>query len=413
MADLPAILTSNSAYGTFMTCPRKRYWAYEAPSDSTSETRGWERKSMSLPLSTGGWCHRVAQGLLIIAFRGVLGHLWAEVLGEGQDEARNALNRQRGASAGCSTADWIQACASGYQREAHERGLDLGLQMDGSLPEEKFVGRTIAEQSALLEAFGWDFLRIRIANIISEYHLLDVRQKPVLLSADVGWDSEYDALLERKSDGKRFGYRIEISGNPDRRWRQGREIDHTLLVDGVDGVLIDGFDMGERVKLDPETLRECREHVQPWEGQRNCLVYGYKHESYGRAEYSSKNITQKGWGKFAVWEEQFTTSDPHKLYDALTSPIAYWVNWLPIEQVEEMLTSFTVLRNDKAVESIRNQIIAVERNIRDTRDYIDLDEFFPQNLRACIYDKCQFFAMCHGNAASDPQKHGFIARREK
>lgn len=456
--DMPAILTSNSAYSTAMACMRRRWWAYEAPSGVdvpdtapgtlVTQSRGWERQRLSLPLSTGSWCHHVAQGLLIIASRGVLGHLWDEVLGEAQDEATNALNGRRRASAGCSTADWIQACVFGYKREAHDRGLDLGLSMDGQQPEEKFVERTIAEQSALLEAFGWAYQRVRVPRLIEEYEILGIEQEEyTLLSGDVGLQSRCDAVLRRRVDQRLFIYNLKTSGNPDKRWHDQFEVDSQLMTETlaverrlgerVYGVVIDGFDKGVRVEMDFNTLKERpKDGSEKWYGQRSRLIYGYKCEDIpGRPTlYDYEGTTRKGWGKFAVWEEDFKASSRgtpkcnHSEFMTCaqcgrdnTGSVEYWVNWLPIEQVEAaFITLPAIMRSDRAVESAVRQIVAVEQDIRDKRHAVEqahnqsgmLDVKFPQSFRACIYpNRCGFFALCHEGGADDPSSHGFAPRK--
>jgi hypothetical protein len=442
MADLPAILTSNSAYGTFMTCPRKRYWAYEAPSDSTSAMGGWERKSMSLPLSTGGWSHKIAQGLFLlqaipagwkVGSDGPVARLvaslsrWCSDLGlEGQKVPTNA-------------PETIMACVEGYRVEVRQRGLDLGLSMDGSLPEEKFVERTIAEQSALLEAFGWAFLRVRLPRLLEEYELLDVeREEYTLLSGDVGLQSRCDAVLRRRSDARLFIYNLKTSGNPDKRWKDQFEVDAQLMTETlavgrrlgerVYGVIIDGFDKGVRVELDFTTLKERpKDGSEKWYGQRSRLIYGYKCEDIpGRPTlYDYEGTTRKGWGKFAVWEEEFPFAQGEmKNY---LSPVQYWVNWLPIEQVEAaFITLPPIRRSDRAVESAVRQIVATEQKIRTNRVALEawptteyetgvhssIDEHFPQNFKSCVYaSRCQFYEFCHGDAAQDPASHGFQPRK--
>lgn len=435
-SDLPAILTSNSAYGTFMTCPRKRWHGYEAPNGTA--TRGWERQRLSLPLSTGSWCHRVAQGLLIIASRGVLGHLWDEVLGEPQDEAINALNGQRRASAGCSTSDWIQACVFGYKREARERGLDLGLSMDGQLPEERFVERTIAEQSALLEAFGWAYQRVRVPRLIEEYEIIGIEQEEyTLLSGDVGLQSRCDAVLRRRADQRLFIYNLKTSGNPDKRWHDQFEVDSQLMTETlaverrlgerVYGVVIDGFDKGVRVEMDFNTLKERpKDGSEKWYGQRSRLIYGYKCEDIpGRPTlYDYEGTTRKGWGKFAVFEENFQVeAKSAEEWGKRYTPVQYWVNWLPIEQVEgAFITLPAITRSDRAVESAVRQVVAVERRIRQSRNLLDegplpvttLDEEFPQNFRACVYPTaCPFKSMCFDDSvAADPLGSGIYTPRK-
>jgi hypothetical protein len=449
MPDLPAIVTSNSAYQTFMSCNRKRYLAYEALNGTA--TRGWERQRMSLPLSTGVWCHRVAQGLLLmkglandwdsatnpslVRLAGSLG-AWCKEMGlEGQKIPTEA-------------SEAIVACVRGYQAEARERGLDLGLQMDGSLPEEKFVERTIEEQSALLEAFGWAFLRVRLPKLIGgyqepittgpeslvhgnlqgEYELVDVeREEYTLLSGDVGLQSRCDAVLRRKSDQRLFIYNLKTSGNPDKRWKDSFEVDAQLMTETlaverrlgerVYGVIIDGFDKGMRVELDYTTLKERpKDGAEKWYGQRSRLIYGYKCEDIpGRPVlYDYEGTTRKGWGKFAVWQEQFAQAPVGM------SPVEYWVNWLPVEQVEAaFITLPPIMRSDRAVESAVRQMVSVETRIRDMRTLIEdlpsdpnvLDRAFPQNFKSCVYpSRCGFYELCHGSAGDDPASNGFQPR---
>lgn len=440
--DLPAILTSNSAYGTFMTCPRKRWHGYEAPNGTA--TRGWERQRLSLPLSTGGWCHRVAQGLLLMQnanriwtdpddalLEPLMAPLraWCKDLGlEGQKVPTNA-------------PEAIMACVEGYRAEVRQRGLDLGLTMDGQQPEEKFVERTIAEQSALLEAFGWAYQRVRVPRLLEEYEIIGIEQEEfTLLSGDVGLQSRCDAVLRRRADQRLFIYNLKTSGNPDKRWHDQFEVDSQLMTETlaverrlgerVYGVVIDGFDKGVRVEMDFNTLKERpKDGSEKWYGQRSRLIYGYKCEDIpGRPTlYDYEGTTRKGWGKFAVWEERF----PHVIREESgwshvhKSPVDYWVNWLPIEQVDgAFITLPPIMRSDRAMESAVRQIVSVEQQIRynrdvmsDSEDYplqfaIEIDKHWPQSFRACVYpSKCWAYALCHEGAADDPASNGFAPRK--
>jgi len=402
-----------------------------ALSDPDKGTRGWERQRLSLPLSTGGWCHKVAQGLFAVATGLDLGPLWNQVVGEVHDLPTDALNGPQTPVEGISQTQWIGQCVIGYRSEALRRGLDLGLQMDGSLPEEKFVARTIAEQSALLEAFGWAFLRVRLPRLLEEYELLDVeREEYTLLSGDVGLQSRCDAVLRRRSDQRLFIYNLKTSGNPDKRWKDSFEVDAQLMTETlaverrlgerVYGVIIDGFDKGVRVELDFQTLKERpKAEAEKWFGQRSRLIYGYKCEDIpGRPTlYDYEGTTRKGWGKFAVWEEEFDQPQAKGI-----SPVAYWVNWLPQEQVEAAFVTLPpIMRSDRAVESAVRQMVSVEGHIRANRSVVEahslagmpyaLDDTFPQNFRSCIYSsRCAYYEICHGSAADDPASNGFQPR---
>lgn len=429
MADLPPILTSNSAYSAFQDCPRKRWLGYEAP--NTAGTRGWERRSLSLPLATGGWCHKVVQGFFTIALAdvsdGVLRRSDFDWLVEGQ------LGPSR-------PAEVISAALAGYRSEALERGLDLGLQMDGSVAEEAVVERVIEEQGAILEAFGWAFLRVRLPRLLEEYELVDVEREEVsLLSADVGLQGRCDAVLRRRSDQRLFIYNLKTSSNPsDKRWQDHWQVDQQLMTETlaverrlgerVYGVIIDGFDKGQRVRMDFCSFKERPKDGVAWyEGQRSRLIYGYKCEETvpGRPTlYDYEGNTRKGWEKFAVWREDFrvqatTAEDWGKRF----TPVQHWIEWLPQEQVEAAFVTLPpIMREDRKVQRKVNQMVHTEQRIRSARDSYDaatsnksreehLDVFFPTNEHSCHYpSKCWAYAICHedANPAEDDR---FVPRK--
>lgn len=445
MADLPQILTSNSAYSAFQDCPRKRWWGYEAPSQDAHthwqdgnphlvpERRGWERRSLSLPLATGGWCHRVAQGMFVIASGGNLSALWNEVLREVSPELADASESLCVLPGAISYAQWIGQCVLGYRAEAKRRGLDLGLQMDGSVPEEAVAERVIEEQGALLEAFGWAFLRVRLPRLLEEYELVDVEREEVsLLSADVGLQGRCDAVLRRRSDQRLFIYNLKTSSNPsDKRWQDHWQVDQQLMTETlaverrlnerVYGVIIDGFDKGQRVRMDFCSFKERPKDGVAWyEGQRSRLIYGYKCEETvpGRPTlYDYEGTTRKGWEKFAVWLDAVDV----KALGA--TAVERWINWLPQEQVEaSFVTLPPIMREDRKVQRKVNQMVHTEQRIRSARNSYDaatsdrsreehLDVFFGTNEHSCHYPyRCWAYAICHEDV--DPSQDGrFVPRK--
>src|SRR6266851_2954089 len=62
MTDLTTIVTSRSAVKTYQGCNRKRWHMYESPNGTA--TPGWERRAMSIPLSTGIYTHKGIEVLL-------------------------------------------------------------------------------------------------------------------------------------------------------------------------------------------------------------------------------------------------------------------------------------------------------------------------------------------------------------
>jgi len=431
MAELPPILTSGSKFSSWLRCQRLRWLEYEAPNSAGG--RGWERKALALPLSTGGWCHKIAQGLFLLALGRDMSP-WTAELGL---EAHPVPTEASGVVLGAK---------SGYLAEVSKRGLELGLQLDGAVPEEKFTRRTIAEQAALIEAFGWAFHRARLPRLLEEYELVDVeREEYTLLSGDVGLQSRCDAVLRRKVDQRLFVYNLKTSSSPDKRWKEQWEVDQQLMTETlaverrlgeqVYGVVIDGFHKGARVEVWWDSLKEVRDGSgfdkgEKWQAQRSRLLYGYKCQDIpGRPVlYDFEGTTRKGWGKFAVWEEE-TFPYSFNSGEQVTSPIEYWLHWLPIEQLEAcFITLPPIMRAQEHVEAKVRQIVRGEQRIRESRGtmsarlqlygtanvFVALDEHYPQNEHSCTYpNKCPMYRLCwEPGASADPVSAGYIPRTD-
>src|SRR6266704_942314 len=124
------ITTSRSAVSTFQQCPRRRYWAYEAPNGTT--TPGWERKALAIPLVTGIYVH---QGL------------------------EQALK-------GASATQAASGARSAYLEEVQKRSLAVE---EGS--DEQAV---IEEQAAHVEALVLAWCRVRLPKWLEEYEIVEV-----------------------------------------------------------------------------------------------------------------------------------------------------------------------------------------------------------------------------------------------
>lgn len=419
LANIPAILTSNSSYKSYLDCQRKRYWEYEHLNEDGS--RGLERKTLSLPLSTGGWCHKVVQGLFLLTLvKQHLAYAPQSVL-----SAWEEWGKELGQGAPTNASEVILACSQGYVGEVRRRGLEIGLSLDGFVAEEKFLERTIREQSALVEAFGWAYLRVRLPRILEEYWLIGVEQEEfTLLSGDVGLQSRCDAILRRKSDDKLFVYNLKTASSPDsRKWQELFEVDQQLMTETlaverrlnekVYGVIIDGFEKGQRVEMWWDSLKEVRgsspQQGEKWQGQRSRLLYGYKCEDIpGRPPlYDFEGTTRKGWYKFAVFENDFTGTN---IASRGETPVEQWVNWLPIEQVEGMFAVLPpIMRSDEHVQRKVVQIVGQEVEIRVKRELVEhgesLDLHFVQNESHCIrfgtQHKCPMFQKCWSDHSDD------------
>src|SRR5713226_906640 len=86
------IVTSRSAVKTYQACNRKRWHMYESPNGTA--TPGWERRAMSIPLSTGIYTHKGIEVLLRQVIAG-----WAMDVQEAVEQACHAYRgevEQRG-----------------------------------------------------------------------------------------------------------------------------------------------------------------------------------------------------------------------------------------------------------------------------------------------------------------------------
>lgn len=410
--ERPAIVTAGSTFKDWLQCQRKRWLGHEVLSDPASGRRGWERVRLSIPLSTGGWCHRVAQGLLLLASGGDL-RRWTEEMGFDPDDMPSDASKV------------ILNARTGYLAEVGERGLDG----EGTPLNETQVAQ---EQAALLEAFGWAFERVRVPALLSEYEIVSIeREEFTLLAGDVGLAGRCDAVLRRRSDGLLFVWNLKTVSQPDARWKAGFEVDQQLMLEAlaverrlgerVYGCLIEGFIKGPRVEADDD-LKEVRQgsgKEATQRIQRSRLLYGYKLDAnppIQKADYDWEGTTRKGWHKFRVWEEAFEGQGGY-------SPLRYWINWLPQEVIEGQFEILEpIIRSDRAVESKLAQVVAAERNIRAFRSSMEanpsynaeqLDAYFPQNEDRCHrLGPCPFLQMCWNEQnARDPLGSGLYQPR--
>ncbi len=387
------IITSRSAYSTYQSCPRRRYWMYESVNGQANGVRGWERRALALPLVTGQFVHEIPARVLN---------------GEAIDVA-------------------ISTACDGYMAVVQARGLEA------EIPES--WERAAAEQRALIEALGWAWYRARYPRLMEEFEVLAVeRESAVKLSEDVTLATRLDLVARRKADGRAFLFNWKTVSDAGERWYQGFELDaqmmtetlgaQELLGEQIAGVIVEGFIKGQRVGVD-ERLVEVRDKAKrPVEYiQRSRLLYGYKCDANPplRSEtlYDYESTTRKGWHKFRVWEEDV-------LAKAGTSSIEYWVNWLPLEVVEAQFAAVPpILRNEASLESQRWQIVGVERRIREARQMADsvaddaiatesvLNMEWPQNTHSCLWpSKCSIYDICYtAGVATNPGDSGLYQPR--
>lgn len=358
------IVTSRSAYVTGMACRRKRYLMYEAPNDTS--TRGWQRRRLDLPPTVGIYTHLGVSALFN----------------------------------GSTIEEAVAFACSKFLDEAKSRGIEEANAADDLM----FL---LHEQQAMIEGLLRAWNRVRLPRLLDEYEVLDVeREEFTWLSEDaprVGLESRCDAILRRKSDSRIFIYNPKTVSNADSRWHRQWDVDIQLMTETlavtkrmgerVAGVLIEGFLKGAR--LEEKSLPITRRQNSP-------LIYGFRlpgSPPIRTTLYDHSYHRGGGWARFPVWEETFALGHGEP-------SLAYWVNWLPQEVVEEQFAVIPpIMCNDEAIESAVRQMVAEERRVRKGRELADggtsvdaLDIAYPQNTHECTYPStCPMYAICHDN----------------
>lgn len=387
------ITTSRSAVACYLTCPRKRYFTYEA--ENGTATPGWERRKLAIPLVTGIFVHKGLELLL---------------KGSSPDEA-------------------AEGAKGAYLEEVGSRGL--------AVEEGTDEQNVVEEQAAHVEALVLAWARVRLPKWLDEYELVEAETEDrVPLAEDVVLAVRADAVVRRKYDHRMFVVNFKTVGTADERWIRQWETDMQLMTELLaaerrhggtfGGVIIEGLVKGRRM---PE-----KNDVGDVVGYRDQtpLLYGYKCDAdppLRALEYSHEYTRRKGWYRFPVWNEPFQGSVAgfgNVSYEAShLSPLQYWINWLPEEVVEGQFQVVPpIMRDPERIESCVRQIVAIERRIAramsysgdlndpDTRAFL-LDNEFPQNTAECHWpSRCQCYDMCWTNGvAEDPAGSGLYQAR--
>lgn len=372
------ITTSRSAVVAYQACPRRRYWQYEAPNGT--DTPGWERRRLAIPLVTGIYVH------------------------EGLERALK----------GESAAEAARHAREAYMAEVASRGLAVEEGTD-----ERAV---VEEQAAHVEALVLAWCRVRLPKWLEEYEVVEVEvEDRVPLSEDVTLAVRADVIVRRKYDHRMFVVNFKTVAQADERWIKSWEVDMQLMTELLaaerrhgqvfGGVIIEGLVKGRRTK---ET-----DNVGTVTGYRDStpLLYGYKCDAnppFTPGEYGWEYTRRKGWYRFPIWKEAFAGVGSATSLD-------YWINWLPEEVVEGCFTIVPpIMRDEARIASKVRQIVEMERTIQtgliDVAAGVNgaaLDTRFPQNEHSCIYPStCACFDLCftHG-VADDPGASGLYQAR--
>lgn len=356
-------------------------------------TPGWESRKLAIPLVTGIYVH---EGL-------------AKAL------------------AGVSANEAAGAAKASYMAEVGSRGL--------SVEEGTDEASVIEEQAAHVEALVLAWSRVRLPIWKADYEVVAVEQEDrVALSDDVVLAVRQDAIVRRRADGRMFVVNFKTTSSADERWMHQWETDMQLMTELLaaeqryggpfGGVIIEGLVKGARVGVD-QWLKEVRgddakDKIASYI-DRSRLLYGYKCDAdppLTPQQYQWEGTTRKGWYKFRTWKENFLKDTSNNVYlggtasDAVDHSLAYWINWLPEEVVEQCFAVVPpIMRDASRIESCVRQIVSMEKNVEigvaaatmgESVCAEMLDEFFPQNGHSCIYpSRCAMHDMCWSVGISD------------
>jgi hypothetical protein len=416
------ITTSQSAVRCYQTCPRKRYWQYEAENGHAGEwyckscqhyfsrdltlmfdkekgarcpechvfgldtvAPGWERRRLALPLVTGIFVHRGLES----ALKG--------------ETPNSAASHARGA----------------YLEEVSARGLAVEEGTD-----EQAV---VEEQAAHVEGLVLAWCRVRLPKWQDEYEIIEVEvEDRVPLSEDIVLAVRADAIVRRKYDHRMFVVNFKTVAQADDRWIRSWEVDMQLMTELLaaerrhgsvfGGVIIEGLIKGRRMPdKAPDGSVTGYHDATP-------LLYGYKIDAnppLAQLEYTHEYTRRKGWYKFPTWRESFGNT-----FGAITecnSSLNYWVNWLPEETVEAQFAIVPpIMRDEQRIESKVRQIVTMEHNIVQSSRVVaslglheGLDYAFPSNEQECYWpSRCQCFDLCYtAGVAADPAGSGLYMPR--
>lgn len=382
------ITTSRSAVATYQSCPRKRYWQYEA--SNGTDVHGWERRKLTIPLVTGIYVHK---GL------------------------EKALK-------GASPTEAASHARESYLAEVTSRGL--------AVEEGTDENTVVEEQAAHVEALVLAWCRVRLPKWLDEYEIVEIEvEDRIPLSEDVTLAVRADAIVRRKADHRMFVVNFKTVAQADDRWLKSWEVDMQLMTELLaaerrhgqqfGGVIIEGLIKGRRM---PE--KDFEGEIYAYRDS-TPLLYGYKCDAdppLVPLQYQHDYTRRKGWYRFPVWKERFTTGigfnrgDQQYQQTIATSSLEYWINWLPEEVVEAQFCIVPpIMRDAERIEHKIIQIVAMERDIQKGMSVLHteagLDAWFPQNEHNCVYpSKCPCYDLCYtGNTADDPAGSGLFQPR--
>jgi len=426
-ADRSRILTHQS-------CPRRRYFEYEVPTDG--EVNGVRPTRLDMNLLVGAAFHAGIECLLNDA-------MGALDLKDSVDNAVDvALNGAK---------DW-----TGYWPQVKSVGLALEPEEDASY--------VYYEQAALVEALIRAYAVFVLPQVLDRFQVVDVEREERADFSIPGFTLHFlarvDGILLDKTTGeifvlslktaKEWGKREDDSARHDMQGlSETRVVEQRLqawdaaLKDGRNGGIPDWFVQRHAAGASPQVsgvimqyaLKGRRENSPKGSGKycfNNALIRPWKKAddlNFGGAyairyefqdSMGANHRLGKGWNRVNIWEDM---------------GVKKWIDYLATQEIQgfppgtaiasQFVLPVEYFRNPEDMDRWERQVCHQEKRAAEGRDLIRqasalgrlelaLDECFPMHTRACDWPtKCSFQEVCFGPRAylHDPISSGLYTIR--
>lgn len=365
---------------------------------------------MSMPLATGIYTHKALEAILRMAQKNP--SLWYPGM------TSIALDVTREAT---------EAARKDYEEEAKRRGFDLEVGDDD-------VNFTIKEQSFLVEALVWGWVRAVLPSILENFNILEIETEHLLeMGPEVQLMVRPDWVLERKHDKKVFTRDFKTASslpNLQEYSASPQMAISTLAVEKALGRRVEGYYIDFLIK--GQWAGEYNPELGDYSGpkrQRSLLTYAYRREENPplweedfqakwkyRGEDGKNHTLGKLYSKVPVWE--YKTAEE-------------WVNSLPLPVLWELYPSVGPFpRQDLLAVQFSDAFYAHEAEwagklqaafeVEEAHGWTsettqrELSKLFPRSYNCFGFgSRCPFYDVCfRGPGWEDPVGAGKFQLRE-
>lgn len=324
------------------------------------------------------------------------------------------------------TREATEASRIEYQAEATRRGFD-GEQFE----DQAF---TIKEQSFLVEALVWGWVRAVLPSVLENFKIIEVETEHLLeMGPGVQLMVRPDYVLERKRDGKLFFRDFKTASttpNIQEYASSPQMAIGTLAVEKAMGRPVEGYyiDVLLKGQWKGEYAAEMGDYSGP-KRQQSLLCYAYKKEANPplwdedwqpkwkyRGEDGKNHTLGKLYTKTPIWESKSAEQWTGELHMSLLWELFPTIGPFPRQdllarQFKDAFYSHEAEWSDK----LQTAFVAEEEyGWTDERTQSTLSRLFPRSYNCYGYgSRCPFYDICFRGAGwEDPVGSGKYGQRE-